>query len=166
MILCLTGMYQRARVLVSSSAGLCLLVPPSFPGSSSFPFKVHYLLSRDCGRVVFPSRSAAATLQEWQSPRSSRHCCQPKSFQMREKIRPKGEQHETRGKWWAKYKGRKFPDLQRKNIQSVKRVFCWTNKVTDSWVTEFDFEIYLATPPHLFAFPRHSWRSLLLMCVK
>ena len=121
MILCLASMYQRAGVLVCSSAGLCLLVPPSFPGSSSFPFKVHYLLSRDCGHVVFPSRSAAATLQEWQSPRSSRHCCQPKSFQMREKIRPKGEQHETRGKWWAKYKGRKFPDLQRKKIFKVSK---------------------------------------------
>ena len=133
MILCLASMYQRAGVLVCSSAGLCLLVPPSFPGSSSFPLKVHYLLSRDCGRVVFPSRSAAATLQEWQSPRSSRHCCQPKSFQMREKIRPKGEQHETRGKWWAKYKGSKFPDLQRKQYSKCQKSLL-LNKQSDRFL--------------------------------
>ena len=151
MILCLAGMYQRARVLVSSSAGLCLLVPPSFPGSSSFPLKVHYLLSRDCGRVVFPSRSAAATLQEWQSPCSSRHCCHPQSFQMTQKIRPRG------GQTWnpSQMVNKIQKNTCKKTVfeyKIVKRVFCWTNNVTNS----FDFEIHLAASRHLFAFPRHS----------
>ena len=71
-------------------AGVCLqlaVVLLHFPERCRS--SVHFVLSWDCGRIVFPSRSALRLFRNGNNLPHCRHCCHPPPFQMPKKSDPK-----------------------------------------------------------------------------
>ena len=122
---------------VWSCGGVCLqlaVVLLHFPERCRS--SVHYVLSWDCGRIVFPSRSALRLFRNGNNLPHCRHCCHPPPFQMPKKSDPKVKNMKLKANAEHNRKAENTETCREKNKECQKEKSILLNKQSDKFLTD------------------------------